>query len=63
MKIFKKITDFLKEVKAELGKVAWSTRKELLSSTVVVITVTFIMAVFIGAIDIFLSGILRVIFK
>ncbi|MDD4893941.1 MAG: preprotein translocase subunit SecE [Candidatus Omnitrophica bacterium] len=63
MKIFKKITDFLKEVKLELSKVSWSTRKELLGSTVVVITVTFIMAVFIGAIDIFLSGILRVIFK
>ncbi len=63
MNIFKKITDFLKEVKIELNKVSWSTRQELIGSTVVVITVTFIMAVFIGLIDILLSHILRLVFK
>ncbi len=63
MNIFKKVNDFLKEVKIELTKVSWSTRQELASSTVVVITVTFIMAVFIGVIDIILSHILRVVFR
>jgi len=63
MNIFKKITDFLKEVKIELNKVSWSTRQELIGSTVVVITATFIMAVFIGLIDILLSHILRLVFK
>jgi len=63
MNIFKKITDFLKEVRLELAKVSWSTRQELITSTVVVITVTFIMAVFIGIIDILLSHTLRVVFR
>ncbi|MDD4939085.1 MAG: preprotein translocase subunit SecE [Candidatus Omnitrophica bacterium] len=63
MNIIKKTTGFLKEVKIELTKVSWSTRQELAASTAVVITVTFIMAMFIGAIDIFLSHILRVVFK
>jgi len=63
MNVFKKITDFLKEVKIELNKVSWSTRQELIGSTVVVITVTFIMAVFIGLIDILLSHILRLVFR
>ena len=63
MNIFKKITSFIREVKEELKKVAWSSRQELLASTVVVITVTFIMALFIGIIDIALSKILSVIFK
>ncbi|MDP3731447.1 MAG: preprotein translocase subunit SecE [Candidatus Omnitrophota bacterium] len=63
MNIFKKITNFLKEVKIELNKVSWSTRQELIGSTVVVIAVTFIMAVFIGFIDILLSHILRVVFR
>jgi len=63
MNVFKKITDFLKEVKIELTKVSWSTRQELIGSTVVVITVTFIMAVFIGLIDILLSHILRLVFR
>ena len=63
MNIFKKITGFLKEVKIELNKVSWSTRQELIGSTVVVIAVTFIMAVFIGLIDILLSHILRLVFR
>jgi preprotein translocase subunit SecE len=63
MNVFKKITNFLKEVKIELTKVSWSTRQELIGSTVVVITVTFIMAVFIGLIDILLSHILRLVFR
>jgi preprotein translocase subunit SecE len=63
MNVFKKTTDFLKEVKVELSKVSWSNRQELIGSTVVVITVTFIMAIFIGIIDIFLSRILRLVFK
>lgn len=63
MKLIQKPVNFLKEVKVELGKVAWSTRQELLGSTMVVITVTAIMAVFIGAIDIILSKFLSLVFK
>ena len=61
--MIRKVTNFLKEVKVELGKVSWSTRKELLSSTVVVIVSTAILAVFIGAIDLSLSKILSTVFK
>ncbi|MDD4979874.1 MAG: preprotein translocase subunit SecE [Candidatus Omnitrophica bacterium] len=63
MNVFKKITTFLKEVKAELSKVSWSTRQELMGSTAVVIAATFIMALFIGVIDILLSRILRLVFR
>jgi preprotein translocase subunit SecE len=58
-----KIAKFLGEVKTELGKVAWSTRQELMQSTTVVIFITFLMAVFIGAVDLFLSKILSLVFK
>ena len=47
----------------ELAKVSWSTRQELMGATVVVITITFLMAVFIGLIDLALSKVLSVIFK
>jgi len=63
MNLIQKPVSFLKEVRAELGKVAWSTRQELMDSTIVVIVVTAIMAVFIGIIDILLSKALTVIFK
>ena len=63
MNVFKRGTNFLKEVKVELGKVSWSSRQELIGSTVVVIAITFIMAAFIGLIDIFLSKALTLVFR
>lgn len=63
MKLIEKTVNFIKEVKTELGKVSWSTRQELMSSTMVVISVTAIMAVFIGVIDITLSKLLSAVFK
>jgi len=63
MNIFSKTVNFVKETKQELIKVSWSTREELIGATVVVITVTFILAVYIGVVDLFLSKILSVIFR
>lgn len=55
IKIIQKPVNFLKEVRVELGKVSWSTRQEVIGSTFVVITITSIMAVFIGIVDLLLS--------
>jgi len=63
MNIIAKPVNFIREVKAELGKVAWSTREELMSSTIVVIVVTTILGIFIGLIDMFLSKLLSLLFK
>lgn len=63
MNIITKPLNFIREVKAELGKVAWSTRQELLASTIVVIVVTIILGIFIGLIDVILSKLLTLLFK
>ncbi|MBU3958457.1 MAG: preprotein translocase subunit SecE [Candidatus Omnitrophica bacterium] len=63
MNIFKKFTNFLREVKIELSKVSWSTRQELMGSTFVVIVVTFIMALFIGLFDLSFTRILSLVFR
>jgi preprotein translocase subunit SecE len=55
--------NFLKEAKAELSKVAWSTREELIGATTVVIVITLILGVFIGIIDAALSKGLSLILK
>jgi preprotein translocase subunit SecE len=52
---------FLREVKVELKKVVWPTRKQTLSSTVVVLILTMIIALFLGVVDIGLSSLIRVI--
>ncbi len=61
MNIYQKVKNFIAEVRQELGKVSWSSREELMGATVVVISITAIMALFIGIIDLFLSKILSML--
>jgi len=61
--VFKKTVNFIREVRQELAKVAWSNRQELLGSTFVVITITAITALFIFVIDFALSRVLSLLFR
>ncbi|RLC33215.1 MAG: preprotein translocase subunit SecE [Deltaproteobacteria bacterium] len=54
---------FLREVKVELKKVAWPSRKQTIGSTVVVIVLVIIISFFLGAVDIGLSGLIRVVLR
>jgi preprotein translocase subunit SecE len=49
--MYAKIRKYLRDVWLEMGKVTWPTRNELRESTVVVIVATFIVTVFIFAVD------------
>ncbi len=57
-----KIKKFLKEVNAELRKVTWPTKDELIGSTIVTVVVSLVVAIFIGIVDRILTGVVRVIF-
>ena len=46
---------FLREVKAEMAKVTWPSWLELKGSTILVIIVSIIFAVYIGIVDLALS--------
>ena len=61
--MLKNISGFLTETKQELNKVTWPSRNELWQATLVVITTTFIMALFIGIVDFMLSEIIRVLLR
>jgi len=61
--IFNKINNFIKEAKAELKKVIWPTKKDLKSSTIVVISTIFIASIFIGLVDIFFTKALTLFMK
>ncbi len=58
-----KVTNFLREVKVELGKVSWSTRNELISSTIVVIVSVVLLATFIAICDFILVRCINFIIK
>ena len=46
---------FLREVKAEMAKVTWPTWVELKGSTILVIVVSIIFAVYVGIVDMILT--------
>ena len=56
-----KTVQFFKDAFFELTKVTWLSKKEVVATTVVVIVFVIIMALFVGAVDVFLSGLLGVI--
>jgi preprotein translocase subunit SecE len=58
-----KIREFFREVSVELKKVSWPTRQQTVSATVVVITVSFIVAFFLGIVDVVLARIVGAIMK
>jgi preprotein translocase subunit SecE len=63
MGIFSKPANFLSEVRAELLKVSWSTRQELIGSTFVVMGVTALMAVYVGIIDVIITKFLTLVLR
>jgi preprotein translocase subunit SecE len=54
-----RVINFLKEARAELGKVTWPTRKELMESTVLVIVSVMAVSVFIGVVDFVFNQLLQ----
>ena len=56
--MFKKIADFFQEVKLELKKVVFPTRKEVIGSTWVVIITVLIAAVFLWMSDLVAGNII-----
>jgi len=63
MDLLRRAQEFIREVVAEFRKVTWPSRQELVNSTVVVITVTVVVAVFLGAVDIMLARIVEAILR
>ncbi|MFH1864193.1 MAG: preprotein translocase subunit SecE [bacterium] len=59
----KKVVDFLSEVKAELIKVTWPKRKEVIRLTLVVIGISAIVAAFVGSLDLIFTKLLETVVK
>jgi len=59
--IVDKSLQFLREVRVELKKVTWPSRKQAIGSTVVVLILTMIISLFLGVVDVGLSSLIRVI--
>jgi preprotein translocase subunit SecE len=56
-----KATEFIQQVKGELAKVTWPSRKDTYGSTLVVIALVLVSAVYLGAVDLVLARLARFI--
>jgi len=60
-KYYTQINIFLSEVRAEIKKVTWPSRKETIGGTTVVLFAVFIAAIFLGLVDMTLSKIVKML--
>jgi len=58
-----KTTEFFSNVKSELKKVTWPSRKDTYGSTIVVIVLVLAVAVFLWVIDSALAAVIRLLLK
>jgi preprotein translocase subunit SecE len=57
--LIRRFIQFLKEVRAELKRVTWPSRKETIGSTSVVLVLVLIMALFLSLVDLGLHALIR----
>lgn len=63
MEWLRRVRQFFREVVAEFKKVTWPTRREVANSTTVVIIVVFVIALYLGVVDVGLSRIVGLILR
>jgi preprotein translocase subunit SecE len=56
-------SDYLKDVRVEMTKVTWPTWEELKGQTLVVIVAVLLISAFIGAVDLVLSNLIKVLVR
>ncbi|MBU2541905.1 MAG: preprotein translocase subunit SecE [Candidatus Omnitrophica bacterium] len=63
IKNFAKVAKFLLQVRTELVKVSWPTRKEVMAATVIILVLTGFLTAYVGSVDLALSKILSIFLK
>ena len=63
IQLFQKVINFIREARAELKKVTWPNRKQLMSSTIVVMITIIMVAIFLGVVDLVFSRIVTIILQ
>jgi preprotein translocase subunit SecE len=60
---FAKISDFAADVKKEFGKITWPPKNTTIRTTGVVIVLVFLMAFYLGTVDLVLGKLINFILK
>ena len=60
--MIKKLTQFIENVKKEMAKVAWPSRDELMNSSVIVVVVSALFAVYTFFADLIISKLVELLY-
>ncbi len=60
---FEKTKQFFREVRVELKKVTWPSRKETIASTSVVLVTVFLVGFYLGIVDLGLSRLIKMLLE
>ncbi|MEG0090451.1 MAG: preprotein translocase subunit SecE [Oscillospiraceae bacterium] len=60
---FKGIGQYCREIKAEMKKIVWPTKSQIINNTLIVIAVTLVAAVFIYGLDTSLGLVVKLIYQ
>jgi len=60
--VINKAIKYLGDVRQEMSKVMWPTRAELRESSVIVVVLSIILAIFVFCVDFILNNFLKIIF-
>jgi preprotein translocase subunit SecE len=63
MELLGNVQQFFRDVAAEFRRVNWPSRAEVAASTVVVLALVFVVALYLGLVDVILSRIVGVILR
>ena len=63
MDFLKRAKEFFQEVAAEFRRLNWPSRNDVAASTMVVLVVVFVLAMYLGAVDVGLSRIVETILR
>ncbi|MBI5033601.1 MAG: preprotein translocase subunit SecE [Chloroflexi bacterium] len=56
-----RISQYVRETRAELRKVVWPTREEAINLTAIVVGTIFVMSIFFGTVDYLLTQLFRLL--
>jgi preprotein translocase subunit SecE len=59
--MFNKLTNFLKDARAELMKVNWPTKQQTINYTMAVVGISIAVALFLGGLDWFFEYLLKTV--
>ncbi len=61
MSVWRKVQEYFRSVRAEVSRVSWPSRREIVTFTVLVIVLTLALGIYLGLVDVVLQHLLRLL--